>query len=107
VRGAEQISVITRVGAKYALRTAPDQRTGLRVAAWAIRHRLVHADNAAGHTTARVYLGAIPQITDDTVSVLLKRCGIGGDTVLSRLATTKRTQLADALDAAAATLPTR
>ena len=54
-----------------------------------------------------VYLGAIPQITDDTVSVLLKRCGVGGDTVLSRLATTQRTQLADALDAAAATLPTR
>ena len=45
---ASQIAEITRVGAKYAVRTAGDRRTGLRVAAWAIRNNLVtHAGSAA------------------------------------------------------------
>lgn len=98
---ASQIEAISRVGAKYAVRTAADQRTGLRVAAWAIRHRLVNADNVAGTISARAYLGAVPAITDDTVADLLRRAAVEGETVISAMPDGERRRLADALDAAA------
>ncbi len=104
---APQVEAISRVGAKYAVRTAADQATGLRVAAWAIRHRLVNADNAAGTTTARVYLTAVPDIADDTVEVLLTRAAVEGDAVISGMPASERSRLADTLEAAAATHPAR
>jgi hypothetical protein len=103
---AAQLERITRVGATYAVRTAPDHRTGLRVAAWAIRHNLVTAANAAGRTTARDCLEAVPAVTKALVERLLTRAGVEADTVVSRMAAPERTRLADALEAAATDRPT-
>jgi DNA helicase-2/ATP-dependent DNA helicase PcrA len=98
---ASQIDTITRVGAKYAVRTAPDQRTGLRVAAWAIRRGLVNAANVAGSTTARDYVNAVPEITDTNVDALLVRADVDGHAVISRMPAHDRARLADVLDAEA------
>lgn len=104
---ASQIAEITRVGAKYALRTAGDRRTGLRVAAWAIRHNLVTHANAAATTTAQAYLTTIPDITDAVITSLVARARTDPDVVISRMPAIDRARLADALDAAAAALPMR
>jgi hypothetical protein len=87
------------------VRTAPDQRTGLRVAAGAIRRGLVNAANVAGSTTARDYIKAVPDITDTNVDALLVRADVDGHAVISRMPAHDRARLADALDSAAISGP--
>jgi len=86
---------VLRVGAKYAVRTAPTPAAGLAIAAWAIRHDLVGPATAAASITAGDYLGLIDGLPDGHVDAALQRADVSRDTRVHRIPADSRRRLAD------------
>jgi len=88
---------VVRVGAKYAVRTAPTPAAGLAIAAWAIRHNLVGPDTAAADITVGDYLVLIDGLPTEHVDGALQRADVDRDLTVSRVPAEPRRRLADEL----------
>lgn len=92
------INEITRVGAGYPVRTSPSRVVGLQVAAWAIRHNLVTAENLASTLSVASYVGAVPGFDAAEAAAAIDRAGAPADELVRKLRPAVRAALADELD---------
>jgi DNA helicase-2/ATP-dependent DNA helicase PcrA len=92
------INDITRVGAGYAVRNSPSRSVGLRVAAWAIRHNLVTAENSGATITVGHYIDEVPGIDTAQKAAAIENSGAPADQLVRRLPPSVRGALADELD---------